>query len=88
LIPRISPSAAELFLGLVDQQSTAPPGRFQGRKTLNKPARTHSDSLEESASRDQIFSNKLTIVIRPEDAENFKINLFEVRDHLTRSLHA
>jgi len=39
------------------------------------------------ASREKIFSNKLTIVIRPEDAENFQINLFEVRDYLT-SLHA
>jgi hypothetical protein len=39
------------------------------------------------ASTERIFSTKLTIMVHPADAENFKVNLFEVRDLLVRSLH-
>lgn len=35
-----------------------------------------------NASEDRIFSNRLVIVIRPKDVENFGINLYEVRDLL------
>jgi len=35
-----------------------------------------------NASESRIFSNKLIIVIRPKDVENFGINLYEVRDLL------
>jgi hypothetical protein len=39
------------------------------------------------ASRSKMFSNKLIIVFSTEDAEKYDVNLFEVRDFLTRSLH-
>lgn len=38
------------------------------------------------ASEQQIFSNKLFIVIHPNDAKNFGINLYEVRDLLNQYL--
>ena len=62
-----------------------------GRGRVELPRKKMVERIAQSfadASREKIFSNKLTIVIRPEDAENFQINLFEVRDYLTRSLHA
>lgn len=34
------------------------------------------------ASIQNKFSDKLTITIRPEDAQNFGINLYEIKDHL------
>lgn len=52
------------------------------KKIVEKIAQSFAD-----ASRDSVFSNKLTIVCRPEDAAKFSINLFEIRDYLTRSLH-
>lgn len=52
------------------------------KKMVEKIAQSFAD-----AAHEQIFSNKLSIVIRPDDAEDFKINLFEIRDYLTRSLH-
>lgn len=39
------------------------------------------------ASKVKIFSNRLVVVVRPEDAENFGVNLFEVRDYLSLALH-
>jgi hypothetical protein len=62
-----------------------------GRGRVELPRKKMVERIAQSfadASREKIFSNKLTILIRPEDAENFQINLFEVRDYLTRSLHA
>jgi hypothetical protein len=62
-----------------------------GRGRVELPRKKMVERIAQSfadASREKIFSNKLTIIIRPEDAENFQINLFEVRDYLTRSLHA
>lgn len=41
-----------------------------------------------NGSNDRVFADKLSIVIRPEDAENFEVNLYEVRDFLVQSLHA
>jgi hypothetical protein len=38
------------------------------------------------ASENQVFSSKLIIVVHPADAENFSINLFEVRDLLNHYL--
>jgi hypothetical protein len=40
------------------------------------------------ASKEKLVSNGLVIVVRPQDADSFGINLFEVRDYLVRSLHA
>lgn len=52
------------------------------RKVIEKIAQSFAD-----ASHDAIFSNKLTIVCRPEDVTSFSLNLFQVRDYLSQSLH-
>jgi hypothetical protein len=52
------------------------------KKIIEKIAQSFAD-----ASQECIFSNKLTIVCRPEDASQFSLNLFQVRDYLTQSLH-
>ncbi|NME72650.1 hypothetical protein HHU12_32120 [Flammeovirga aprica JL-4] len=39
-----------------------------------------------NASRDGKFTEKLIITIRPEDADNFEINLYEIKDHLNHVL--
>lgn len=52
------------------------------KKVIEKIAQSFAD-----ASHDKTFSNKLTIVVRPEDAANFSLNLFQVRDYLSQSLH-
>lgn len=61
-----------------------------GRGRIALPRKKMVERIAQSfadASRDKVFSNKLAVVIRPEDAENFGVNLFEVRDYLVRSLH-
>ena len=40
-----------------------------------------------NACKQKAFSNKLIIVVRPEDASNFSLNLFKVRDYLGLSLY-
>jgi hypothetical protein len=52
------------------------------KKVIERIAQSFAD-----ASKEKIFTNRLKIIIRPEDAENFELNLFEVRDYLSRSLH-
>jgi hypothetical protein len=39
------------------------------------------------ASRERIFANKLAIVVLPDDAKRFEVNLFQIRDYLALSLH-
>lgn len=41
-----------------------------------------------NASEHNRFSNKLVIVVRPEDASDFQLNLYDVKDHLTQVLHS
>lgn len=38
------------------------------------------------ASKEKKFTDKLVITIRPEDAENFGINLYDIKDHLLHVL--
>lgn len=52
------------------------------KKVIERIAQSFAD-----ASQDKTFSNKLTIMIRPEDASKFSLNLFQVRDYLSQSLH-
>jgi hypothetical protein len=62
-----------------------------GRGRLELPRKKVIERIAQSfadASKEKIFTNRLKIIVRPEDAENFAVNLFEVRDYLTRSLHA
>lgn len=62
-----------------------------GRGRVELPRKKMVERIAQSfadASKEKIFSNKLTIIVRPQDAENFGVNLFEVRDYLARSLHS
>ncbi len=62
-----------------------------GRGRLAIPRKKMIERIAQSfadASKDKVFSSRLVIVVRPEDAERFALNLFEVRDYLARSLHA
>ncbi len=61
-----------------------------GRGRIDLPRKKVIERIAQSfadATREKTFSNRLKIVVRPEDADNFSLNLFEVRDYLTRSLH-
>lgn len=61
-----------------------------GRGRLAVPRKKMIERIAQSfadAAKEKIFSNRLVIVVRPEDAERFELNLFEVRDYLARSLH-
>lgn len=61
-----------------------------GRGRLELPRMKIVERIAQSfvyALKDKVFSNRLKIVVRPEDAEEFSINLFEIRDYLVRSLH-
>lgn len=61
-----------------------------GRGRLDMPRKKMIERIAQSfsdASAGSIFSARLILVIRPEDAENFGVNLFEIRDYLVRGLH-
>lgn len=61
-----------------------------GRGRINIPRKKMIEKIAQSftdASTDKVFARKLSIVIYPEDAENFGVNLFEIRDYLVHSLH-
>lgn len=61
-----------------------------GRGRTGYPRKKMSERIAQSfseGSKDQIFSNRLSIVIRPEDAENFGVNLYQIRDYLVQGLH-
>lgn len=56
---------------------------YPRKKMIERIAQSFTDACNERA-----FSNKLIIVVRPEDASKFSLNLFQVRDYLGQSLHA
>nr|WP_225596828.1 macro domain-containing protein [Achromobacter sp. ACM04] len=56
---------------------------YPRKKMIERIAQSFADAASERA-----FSNKLIIVVRPEDASKFSLNLFQVRDYLGQSLHA
>lgn len=61
-----------------------------GRGRIEMPRKPMIERIAQSfanASRDKIFSNKLVIIVHPSDVEKFGINLFEVKDYLSQSLH-
>ena len=61
-----------------------------GRGRVPYPRKKMIERIAQSftnAASQQAFSNKLIIVVRPEDASNFSLNLFQVRDFLGQSLH-
>lgn len=55
---------------------------FPRKKMVERIAQSFADG-----SKEKIFSNRLSIVVRPEDAESFGVNLYEIRDYLVHSLH-
>ena len=61
-----------------------------GRGRTGYPRKKMSERMAQSfadGSKDRVFSNRLSIVIRPEDAENFGVNLYQIRDYLVQGLH-
>lgn len=61
-----------------------------GRGRTGHPRKKMVERIAQSfveGSKDQLFSNRLSIVIRPKDAESFGVNLYQVRDYLVQSLH-
>lgn len=61
-----------------------------GRGRVSMPRKKVIERIAQSfadASHDKTFSNRLTIVVRREDAEKFSLNLFQIRDYLSQSLH-
>ena len=60
-----------------------------GRGRLEVPRKKIIERIAQSfldASVSRIFCNKLTIAVHPTDAENFELNLFQVKDYLKHSL--
>lgn len=61
-----------------------------GRGRTGTPRKKMVERIAQSfvdGSQNQTFSNKLSIIVRPEDAENFGVNLYQIRDYLVQSLH-
>lgn len=56
---------------------------YPRKKMIERIAQSFTDACNQRA-----FSNKLIVVVRPEDASKFSLNLFQVRDYLGQSLHA
>lgn len=60
-----------------------------GRGRLSLPRKKMIELIAESfvsASLEVKFTDKLVICIRPEDAQRFQVNLYDVKDHLRQSL--
>ena len=61
-----------------------------GRGRIGIPRKKMVERIAQSfvdGSTDKIFSNQLSIVIRPQDAEKYAVNLYQVRDYLVQGLH-
>jgi hypothetical protein len=52
------------------------------KKMAEKIAQSFADE-----AKNRIFCNKLSIMINTGDADRFQVNLFEIKDYLSRSLH-
>jgi hypothetical protein len=52
------------------------------KKMVEKIAQSFTEG-----SISQVFSNKLSIAIHPKDAENFAVNLYQIRDYLIQGIH-
>jgi hypothetical protein len=70
-------------------QDLAVPVIGTGRGRLKLSRKKMIALLAESfvkASEQHKFTNKLVIVIRPEDASNFGVNLYDIKDNLNQLL--
>lgn len=56
---------------------------YPRKKMIERIAQSFTDACNQRA-----FSNRLIVVVRPEDASKFSLNLFQVRDYLGQSLHS
>ncbi|WP_448658115.1 macro domain-containing protein [Sphingomonas sp. CJ99] len=52
------------------------------KKMVERIAQSFTDG-----STNQVFCNRLRIFIRPQDAESFSVNLYQIRDYLVQGLH-
>ena len=55
---------------------------IQRKKMVERIAQSFTDG-----SANQVFSNRLCIFIRSQDAEKFAVNLYQIRDYLVQGLH-
>lgn len=60
-------------------------GRGRSKMPRKKMIALIAESFVKASSENKI-TNKLIITIRPEDAENFEINLYDIKDHLIHVL--
>lgn len=61
-----------------------------GRGRVGMPRKKMVERIAQSfcdESKNQALSNRLSISIRPEDAEDFAVNLYQIRDYVVQSLH-
>lgn len=56
--------------------------RLSRKKMIERIAQSFAD-----ASKERVFCNRLVIYVHPDDATKHGVNLFEVRDYLSQSLH-
>ncbi len=56
--------------------------RLSRKKMIERIAQSFAD-----ASKERVFCNRLVIYVHPDDAAKHGVNLFEVRDYLSQSLH-
>ncbi|MEO3433900.1 macro domain-containing protein [Inquilinus sp. CAU 1745] len=80
----------EFILTYGELKNLSVPLMGTGRGRTGFPRKKMSERIAQSfadGSKDRIFSNRLSIVIRPEDAENFGVNLYQIRDYLVQGLH-
>jgi hypothetical protein len=91
--PRILDEALErLWQNMADKAEVAGiviPLMGTGRGRVPLPRKKIIERIAQSfadASGERVFSNKLTIMVRPEDAAKFSLNLFQVKDYLVQSL--
>ncbi|UKK86184.1 DUF6430 domain-containing protein [Sphingopyxis sp. BSN-002] len=74
-----------------NHQPIAIPLMGTGRGRIPVPRKKVAEMIAQSfaeASAERIFSAELSIVIRPQDAERFEVNLYQIRDYLVQSLHS
>lgn len=62
-------------------------GRGRLQVTRKKMIAIIAESFLKAAEAGK-FTDKLVIVIRPEDAVNFEVNLYDIKDHLNQVLHS
>lgn len=91
-IPNVKKSLEGLWKYVMEAgelQELAVPTIGTGRGRLNQSRKKMIALIAESfqkASEQRKFSDKLVIVVRPDDAKNFDINLYDIKDHLSQVL--